>query len=365
MIKRFLNNLTRHYFNFNRSDRNAIIILSFLILLTVTANHFVKNRQPGPTSDFSEIKRILADWEHSKSTKEEQKALFAFDPNTISETKMDSLDLPGFIKRNMIGYREAGGVFRSADDVRKIYGMNDSIFNNLKGYIEIVTAKKPSASPVKEVIEEKPEGVFDPNMADEATLMYFGFNRYHASNLVSYRNSGGRINKAEDLLKIYGVDSSFYNRVAEYIAIEPADDTPVVEPEETLLIELNSADSAQLVRLNGIGPYFSARIIRYRNLLGGFHSKEQLKEIYNFPEETYERVKEFVYVDTSAVKQIRINFAEYRELLRHPYLEKKHVEAILEYRGSAGAFKDVSEMQLIKGVDEECFEKIRPYITCR
>src|SRR5437660_80245 len=40
------------------------------------------------------------------------------------------------------------------------------------------------------------------------------------------------------------------------------------------VIELNTADSAKLTELKGIGPSFARRIVNYRNRLGGFIRKE-------------------------------------------------------------------------------------------
>src|SRR3569833_3197280 len=54
-----------------------------------------------------------------------------------------------------------------------------------------------------------------------------------------------------------------------------------------VVIELNSADSAKLTELKGIGPSFARRIINYRNRLGGFINKEQLKEVYGMDDDRY------------------------------------------------------------------------------
>ena len=69
-------------------------------------------------------------------------ALFNFDPNTISELGLDSLNLPDFVKGNIINYRKANGRFKEVADLRKIYGMNDSIFNVVEKYIIISMPEK-------------------------------------------------------------------------------------------------------------------------------------------------------------------------------------------------------------------------------
>ena len=91
------------------------------------------------------------------------------------------------------------------------------------------------------------------------------------------------------------------------------------------LIEINRCDSVTLIRLPGIGPVLSARIIRYRRLLGGYARIEQLKEVYGLPEETYELIKDRIYADSTFISRININKAGYKELYHIRYLEKYEI----------------------------------------
>ena len=52
-----------------------------------------------------------------------------------------------------------------------------------------------------------------------------------------------------------------------------------VPQRKIIKVELNTADSAMLDAVRGIGPYYAKKILRYRELLGGYYSVEQLKEI--------------------------------------------------------------------------------------
>lgn len=354
----------QQFLSFPRSDRNAIIILSTIVIVLIIAIVIQRNIEAVPKSDFSEIKAILEDWKKAEEKTEHKSnlVLFDFNPNTISEEKIDSLDLPGFVKRNLINYRNAGGKFKSGADVRKIYGMNDSIFSLIENHIQIKTKKEPTIVPK---VKLKLSGNFDPNKASASTLKQFGFSNYQANNLISYRGKGGAFKIPSDVLKIYGIDSAFYNSISEYISIEQLEVLPHSEIIEEIMVELNVADSADLIQLNGIGPTYANRIIKYRDLLGGYHSKDQLKEIYNFPEETYAKIHTQVYVDTLKIVKLRINFAEFPELLRHPYLNKAQVKALLAKREADGPFKDITELQVLKSFDSEIIGKISAYITCR
>jgi len=122
--------------------------------------------------------------------------------------------------------------------------------------------------------------------------------------------------------------------------------------QKKLSIELNHCDSSELVKLPGIGPVLSGRIIKFRNLLGGFADKRQLLEVYGLPEETYAIISTMVTADTSLLKRIKINSCEYRDLVRHPYLTPAEVKSLMHYRDLMGRIDDwntILENNLLTG----------------
>ncbi len=127
-------------------------------------------------------------------------------------------------------------------------------------------------------------------------------------------------------------------------------------------LDLNSCDSASLVALPGIGPVLSVRIIKYRNILGGFVAVSQLKEVYGLPEETYIIISPLVYADSLSIRKIRINTAEYKDLIRHPYFQRNEVAAILKYRELKGEISDIKVMIENNLISEETASRIRIYL---
>jgi DNA uptake protein ComE-like DNA-binding protein len=361
--------IVKENFNFSKQDRNGFVVLSVIIFLVLLGIIVVDNIELKPSSDISAIIRELEEWENQSKSKYENKTLFRFNPNTISEEALDSLNLPTFIKRNMLSYRTAGGSFKKPEDVRRIYGMNDSIFSHIEEYLQI-----PEIIP--DISEDKPDSkvelepafrVFDPNTVNKDELLNSGFSQYQASNLIKYRESGGVFFQPEDLLKIYGIDTAFYNSIKDFINVTEISGQVMVEEMVTIpvLVELNSADSLDLIQLAGVGPVFASRILKYRNLLGGFYGKHQLLEVYGFPEETYHAISENLTTDSLQVKKLRINFSGYAELIRHPYFEKRNVDAILNFRQNNGPFLSQEQLLAEGLIDTATYAVIRPYITCR
>ena len=127
-------------------------------------------------------------------------------------------------------------------------------------------------------------------------------------------------------------------------------------------IELNICDSTDLEKLPGIGPVLSARIIKYRNLLGGYVSVAQLKEVYGLRDSTYQIIYNLLSADSTMVKRININLAGFSELNRHPYLERYDVQAILKYRELQGRVEGISDLTDNNIMTGERALRILPYL---
>lgn len=126
-------------------------------------------------------------------------------------------------------------------------------------------------------------------------------------------------------------------------------------------IDLNRADSVQLLPLPGIGPVFAGRIVKYRNLLGGFVSADQLEEVYGIPPETVEKVRDRIFIDSAAIRKIKLDSATFGELLRHPYLDYHAVKALVEYREFKGEISSLNELQIHRILHDTCLSKLDSY----
>lgn len=127
-------------------------------------------------------------------------------------------------------------------------------------------------------------------------------------------------------------------------------------------IDINRADSVQLLPLPGIGPVFAGRIIKYRELLGGFVHLDQLREVYGLPEETLELIRDQIIVDTGAIRRICLDRASFRDLLRHPYLDFEEVTALMEYRDFSSDISTLGELLQNQLLPDSTLKRIGPYL---
>ena len=132
---------------------------------------------------------------------------------------------------------------------------------------------------------------------------------------------------------------------------------------ELIMIEINSCDSTELLRLPGIGQVLSVRIIRFRNLLGGYASKEQLQEVYGLRPETFNVIKEMITVDTTLIDKINVNTADFRRFSRLPYFERQEINDLLRYRNMNGQIDNIDELIENSILSEDKAAKVKPYLN--
>lgn len=210
---------------------------------------------------------------------------------------------------------------------------------------------------------------FDPNAISSSDLEKLNLSPTVIRNIIKYRDHGGKFQKREDLMKIYGLDTAEYLRIESYIQIKHSenliveDDKGSVKENMTFVpVPLNLSDSADLIQIKGIGPVLSTRIIKYRNLLGGYVRKEQLLEVYGLTTERFEEIMEAVYIDTANILPILLNETDEYGLERHPYLNIYQARALIRYREINGRFDEIDEIIKNQLLPEDVFEKIKPYL---
>lgn len=221
---------------------------------------------------------------------------------------------------------------------------------------------------------------FDPNTADSTQLLALGLQPFQVRNIYRYRAKGGVYRRKEDFARLYGLTNKQYRELEPYITIGKDYQPYVVvgEPRprhvnipESIAahqypqklkagekIDLNLADTTQLMRVPGIGSFYARQIYNRRKWLGGFYTEDQLLEIEYFPKEAIN----YFFVSPGSIKKLRINEASLQELKRHPYINYYQARDIVEYRRQRGPIKNIDELKLLKDFTERDLEKIRHYV---
>lgn len=292
----------------------------------------------------------------------------SFDPNEADYTTLVKAGLPRNIAVNLIRWRESGKVFRIKEDIALCYGMTDSLYCILEPYITIGEKYriKPKVADQNKPTESKREYIYSPFRIDTATANYLrtiGFSSRQADLVIRYRDMIGGYRNIEEFEECYAVDSAMAARLKPYIIFPQRDTTDITQTQHIELpLEINSADSASLIKINGIGTKSVVHILRYRDLLGGYHSVEQISELKVVTEENFRKFSQQIWCDSAKIKKIYINFARPKELEVHPYISSRMLKRIINHRELKGGWSTIEEMTDAKILSKDEAARIAPYL---
>lgn len=211
---------------------------------------------------------------------------------------------------------------------------------------------------------------FDPNKADSSQFTKLGIKSYVASNIVKYRKKGGFFRSKEDFSKVYGITAEKYAELSPFIIIsenitKKNDSISTIQKIQkiSIQVDINCADTTQLMQIKGIGRYYANGIIRFRNATGGFVFVEQLMEINGMRAEIYDIIKPYCIININHVKKIKVNIASIEKLNSHLYINFYQAKAIYELRRKKGKLLNINELKELSEFTEASLNKVKPYLS--
>jgi len=212
-----------------------------------------------------------------------------------------------------------------------------------------------------------PKSKFNPNEYNALDWQDLGLSKKQADVIIAFSKRGLKSN--EDLKKIYVLPNELFLLIKDS-TIYPIEDIvnkplplEVKNKVKKIIVELNNASSDDLLKIVGVGPYFSNKIIDYRERLGGYIYKEQLLEIWKMDAEKYLRIAPFITVNNESIRFLNINQIEIDDLKKHPYLNWNQANSIVKIRNQKGSYQKIDEIKESVLITEECFEKLKPYLS--
>ena len=213
---------------------------------------------------------------------------------------------------------------------------------------------------------------FDPNNLSDENWKQLGLNDGQIRVLNNYLLKGGKFRKKEDLKKMYVLQND-YARLEPYIKIkeQPADTTRKFEKKiyaqeskrSVVHIDIGIADTIEMKAIHGVGASRARGIFKYRQMLGGYYSIEQLREVYGIDSTAYAEIAPQVFIkDTMNIRKVNINTATSEQFAAHPYIKKKLAELIVSYRREHGNFSNVAAIKRMPLVNEDLYSKLAPYL---
>jgi len=342
----------RDFFTLSRREQFAFLILFAVLVVLVLLFYLWPNHRA------QEINPELQAWIDQIEGAEEEVGekrfeLFRFDPNKVKVKDLERLGFSQLAIINLLKYREAGGRIRHVRQLAGIYGVDSVCYKRVKAYVVIEqnklrgTHRKPK--PFKKQYR------VNLNVVDSVTLSRWGVSALVIQDILEKQRQyyyKDRIAKTQLLT----LDIAAWQKVSQALLVRK---NLNAENKDAYRLELNSADTAMLVLLKGIGPVLSKRIVAYRKRIGGFYHVNQLGEVYGISPVVLADNKEVMWVDPDLMTPLNIAKASLRKMKQHPYLDFYMAKEIYESR-KRGELRSITQFfssESFTGIDEAVFIK--------
>ncbi|MEE4258843.1 MAG: helix-hairpin-helix domain-containing protein [Bacteroidales bacterium] len=310
------NNWIKSFLSLNKSEQRGILVLLLLIILLFAINLLLPYLISDESNDFSSFKNEIENFQQSQQ--------------------------------------------RIADSLRIEHMQNRGELN------EELAGQKLNPFP------------FNPNQLPREVWLKLGLTEKQISTIKNYEAKGGKFKTEQDLKKMYSISDAEFAILEPYIRIPSEFKTrispleskieerqPITKKIRYLNTEINSADSATFVNALKLPPWIAARIISYRDIMGGFYKPSQLKEVYGLDSSEYHIIEKYLQVDTSLIVKLHINTAGFKEILRHPYTSYDITKEIVNYRNQRGIFKATDQLIELGILTESNYIKLKPYLSVK
>jgi competence protein ComEA len=295
-----MKNTVRNFLSLSSAERKGVIALMVIIVLLVGIQAYVYFFESAKPIEIQHLVGDIPQKPGPQIAQDDQEIDYReellqesgfepmpFDPNEISATEMKQLGMSSKLISTMINYRKKGGKFYRKEDLRKIYGMNEAMYQRL---VPFITIKNILPAPLNRslVHEMTTNRVLDINHAD--TLVFEnqrGIGPVLSRRIIRYRTLLGGFYDTRQLGEVFGLTDS----VVMQLSLHFFADTAAISR-----LNVNEASEWELARHPYIGKHMARGIIMYRSKVQFIKRTEELLVNGLISEEDFRRLRYYLGV---------------------------------------------------------------------
>lgn len=295
------NNWDGEWLNFSRRARRGAFVFLFLFVIismvpSLYWNYIYESDMDPKIMALNEklLEQKIVDKESAKSFVPPG----LFNPNDYSQEEWMAIGLSEKQAQTILNYLKKGGQLRVKEDVKKLYVIDDNMYDQLSPYIDL-----PSR-------DQRPKV---------------------ASN--------------------YTPDSSQFATEENNIIIS-----------EDYTVNINMASKQELMKVKGVGDYYADQIIKRREAYGGIHALDQLMDLYKMTPDKLDSLRESLLINLDDIDRINVNSASKSKLMNHPLINADQANSIVFIRERFGKYKSLDGLLQSPYINQEKLKEIKPYL---
>lgn len=202
---------------------------------------------------------------------------------------------------------------------------------------------------------------FNPNFISDYKGYTLGMSIEEIDRLLQFRKTNRYVNSVEEFQKVTQVSDSLLNKISPYFKFP---DWVTKKNKKTVAkLDINKATAVDFQKVKGIGVTLSNRIVKFRSLLKGFVTTEQLQEVYGLDANLIKEIKKHFEIKKKLLpNKININKANAHEISALVYINYQLALNIIEYRTLHEKINSLEELKKVADFPSEKFERIKLYL---
>ncbi|MCL6219134.1 ComEA family DNA-binding protein [Zunongwangia pacifica] len=208
---------------------------------------------------------------------------------------------------------------------------------------------------------------FNPNYLTDYKAYRLGMSVKEIDRLLDFRSSGKWINSAEEFQEITKISDSLFVKLSPHFKfpdwVSTAQTSNSIKQAPILKLDLNLTTAQELQKVKGVGQVLSNRIVKYRELIGGYRSLIQLKDIYGLPDVTRKELLKYLNKIPPNFDKKNINTIGILELSELPYFNYELARAVIEYRNLHKGIDSIEVLSKIDDFPRSKFDRIQLYLS--
>lgn len=216
---------------------------------------------------------------------------------------------------------------------------------------------------------------FNPNFITDFKGYKLGMSVAEINRLLAFRKTNRYVNSAQEFQNVTKMSDSLLNAIAPYFKfpdwVTNKKNSNYVDyksksfdkKEKIIVLDINQASQEDLIKVYGIGPGLSERILKEKAKFGSFVSMEQMKDIWGLSAEVIENLNKYFEITTQPnVKKLKINEASVKELMQFPYFRYALAKEIVTFRSMKGEIRNIEDLIKIKDFPVDKIKIIALYL---
>jgi competence ComEA-like helix-hairpin-helix protein len=278
----------KSHFWYNRSQRNGVLFLVFIIVILQLTYFFVdfssNDKVEINSNKIAQFQKEIDSFKKIETENRKPK-IYPFNPSFLTDYRGYQLGMSTEEIDRLLQHRNEGKYINSAQEFQQVTKINDSLLKTMQPYFKFpdwVVNKNAKALKKQRVNEENlPKQDLNSATAQELTSVN-GIGEKLSQRIINYRNKLGGFLLNDQLFEVWYLDKDVAERVLQRFTVI---DKPIIEK-----INVNTATFKEVLSIVYIDYELTKKIFNYRDEVAELQSIDELKKIDEFPIEKFERI---------------------------------------------------------------------------